>query len=152
MIYSACIYGFIEEKDNYIIDYDILSKFDCSYYIEHISFKLKYKSNIYYGIECFFDKVTGKLIISDDEKNKVNELYKLYVEFKKKTDIQFKEPKIEYYCCISGDIDFSNHTNYTFDNNDSDSDLDTDTYVDDDYYKNDNCDFDNNYYYDEIDD
>jgi len=114
MIYPTCIYGFIEDKHNYILDNDVLEEFECYIYVEDLCNKYNSKSGIYYGIECTLDKNTGQIIISEKDKHQVHELYKKYVEFKKNLNPNFEDPEIGYYYCLSGDIDYYNKTNYTF--------------------------------------
>ena len=89
--------------------------FNCNIYFEDLCNKYNSKSGIYYGIECTLDKITGQSIISEEDKQHVHELYNKYVQFKKNINPNFEEPEIGYYYCLSGDIDFYNGKNYTFD-------------------------------------
>ncbi len=115
MIYPTCIYGFIEDKHKYILDYELLEEFECNIYVEDLCNNYNSKSGIYYGIECTLDKKTGNIIISEEDKNSVYKLYKQYVEFHKNINQNFEEPEIGYYYCLNGEIDFYNKTDYTFD-------------------------------------
>ncbi len=134
MIYPTCIYGFIEDKQNYILDYDVLQEYNCYIYNEDLCNKYNSKSGIYYGIECTLDKSTGKIIITEDDKQSVHELYKKYIEFNKKNNQNFEEPEICYYYSLSGDIDFYNKNTYTFEDTleeDNESDINDVDDVDD---------------------
>ena len=131
MFYPICIYGFIEDSNKYIIDSDVLSEFNCYSFIEDISNKWNSKSGIYYGIQCSLDKNTGQLNISDEDKQLVHDLYQKYVEFKKNINQNLdsnNEPEIGYYCCIDGDLDFYNKTEYNFEDslNEDEDDNDVD--------------------------
>ncbi len=108
MIYPTCIYGFIEDIPDYIITSDILSEYNC------YSFYKDLNSGTYYGIDCVLDNTTGQLSVSDKDKQLVHELYKKYVEYKKRIDENFIEPEIGYYLCLDGDIDYYNKTEYNF--------------------------------------
>jgi hypothetical protein len=114
MIYPICIYGFIEEEDNYIIDSDLLLDFNCYIFAEDLSNKLNSKSGIYYGIECYLDNTTGQLSVSEIDKQSVHELHKKYVEFKKNINPNFEIPEIGYHLCLDGEIDYYYKINYTF--------------------------------------
>jgi hypothetical protein len=114
MFYPTCIYGFIEDKHKYILNYDLLEEFNCYIYVEDLCNKYNSKSGIYYGVECTLDKNTGQIIISDEDKLSVYKLYKQYVEFHKNINQHFEEPEIGYYYCLSGEIDFYNKTYYIF--------------------------------------
>ncbi len=64
-------------------------------------------------------KNTGYSTISYEDKNNVKQLYERYVEFKKKTDKDFVEPKLGYYNVLTSDIPFSGRNTYTLDDNDN---------------------------------
>ncbi len=131
MIYPTCIYGFIEDNAKYILEYDFLCEYSVYCYLNEMSMSMGHFSEIYYGIECKLDSNTGNISICENDKQYVHELYKKFIEFKKNIDENFVEPKLGYYLCLDGDIDYSDRKTYVLDenlnnnyNNDEDDDED----------------------------
>ncbi len=57
-IYPTTIYGFVEDKKYYKIDYDILDEYAVCYYLEKacLSFHCNENHTLYYGIKYIIDE------------------------------------------------------------------------------------------------
>ena len=108
---SVLVYGFNIGDREYIIDYKYLEdKFPgISEYASDVIRNCM--GEAIYGISCALDMKTGQAIISDEDKDKVKNLYDKYVEtmkidltqkdFKKK----MKKIKLGFHLAVSGDYE-----------------------------------------------
>lgn len=111
-IYPVLIYGFNEGNLDYMLDYNTLDEYNMSRYMTFMSQSYS-KAEIIYGFECDLE-LSGNIYTNCVEQKKVEELYKIFMENKNKTQDNYPS-KLGYYMCISGEIDYWNYESYSFD-------------------------------------
>ena len=120
-INPVIIYGFNEGNLNYMLDTDILDEYNAFSYMTFISQSYS-RTEVIYGVECEL-KLNGKIIVDEEYKKQVEELYKIFMENKIKS-INVYPSKLGYYLCVNGEIDYWYHESYSFNdyNNDDNDD------------------------------
>lgn len=104
------VYGFNTGNRDAIINPDYLARVfpDISEYARDVV--RNYLGEAIYGIECGLNMETGQAIISDDDKQKVKQLYDKYVEYVKTNfDLTceeiLKDCRLGFHLAVTGDYE-----------------------------------------------
>ena len=107
---AVLVYGFNMGNREYIIDYNYLADVfpGISQYANDVV--RNYLGEAIYGISCGLNRETGQSIISDDDKQKVKQLYNKYIEYVKTNfDLTYQERikdiRFGFHLAVSGDYE-----------------------------------------------
>lgn len=96
------------------INWDTLDKISQKYGIDFNVFTRQtthsIKCDTIYGIICNFDEESGSVSISDEDKNKIFEIYNLW---KSKNNVEV-ECRVGFYLVLTGEIDGYDYEMYDF--------------------------------------
>ena len=103
-----------QELNNKIIGWETIEKISYKYDIDFNVYTSETNHHvgcsIIYGFICDFDTETGSAVISDENKNKVIEIYNLW----KRMNNIVEDNELKFHLILSGDIDNYITSSYDF--------------------------------------
>jgi hypothetical protein len=105
IIYQSCvIYGFKEENNGMILNWDLITQNDLEIYFERSeSF---HSSGPYYGIKTDINPVTGYIRRGKSMKDAVDDFYKRVCEYSSVNGLVVPSPP-EFVCVLEGDLNYN---------------------------------------------